>query len=42
MGIDAGGLRREFYDMIGNEMKSDQNPFFKPTDTKKIFYFFNP
>ena len=28
--------------MIGNEIKSEQNPFFKPTDSKKIFYFINP
>ena len=27
-GIDAGGLKREFYDMVGNEMKNEKNPFF--------------
>lgn len=30
-GIDAGGLRREFYDMIGSTLKDDTYKFFQPT-----------
>ncbi len=29
VGIDAGGLKREFYDLVGNEMKNPKNPFFR-------------
>ena len=41
-GIDAGGLKREFYDMIGNVFKKASNPFFKPTDSNLSEYFINP
>ena len=41
-GIDAGGLKREFYDMIGNEFKKNTNPFFKPTSIQMSEYFIDP
>lgn len=41
-GIDAGGVKREFYDMVGNEMKSERNPFFKLVNPTTMEYFFNP
>ena len=41
-GIDAGGLKREFYDMVGNEMKNEKNPFFLEVNKDRIEYFLNP
>lgn len=29
-GVDAGGLKREFYDLVGSLMKNEKYPFFKP------------
>jgi hypothetical protein len=41
-GIDAGGLKREFYDMIGNEMKNEKSPFFVMVNQNRMEYFLNP
>lgn len=41
-GIDAGGVKREFYDMIGNEMKNEKNPFFREVNKSRMEYFLNP
>lgn len=41
-GIDAGGVKREFYDMVGNEIKSERNPFFKLINPNTMEYFLNP
>jgi hypothetical protein len=35
-GIDAGGVKREFYDLVGKEMKSENNPFFKLVNKSKM------
>lgn len=40
-GIDAGGVKREFYDMVGSEMKKESNPFFKLINQTKMEYFLN-
>lgn len=29
-GIDAGGVKREFFELIGVQLKNDRYPFFKP------------
>ncbi|CAD8109738.1 unnamed protein product [Paramecium primaurelia] len=38
-GIDAGGLKREFYDMIGNTLKNDTYKFFQPVQGNLGKYF---
>ncbi|CAD8120325.1 unnamed protein product [Paramecium sonneborni] len=38
-GIDAGGLKREFYDMIGNTLKDDTYKFFQPVQGNLSKYF---
>ncbi|CAD8194397.1 unnamed protein product [Paramecium octaurelia] len=38
-GIDAGGLKREFYDMIGNTLKDDTYKFFQPVQGNLGKYF---
>lgn len=40
-GIDAGGLKREFYDMIGNTLKDETYKFFSPVPTNLSKYFLN-
>lgn len=41
-GIDAGGLKREFYDMIGNTLKDDTYKFFGPVQNNMSKYFLHP
>jgi hypothetical protein len=42
-GIDAGGLKREFYDLIGALMKNEKYPFFKPVmGRNRTCYTLNP
>ncbi|CAK91166.1 unnamed protein product (macronuclear) [Paramecium tetraurelia] len=38
-GIDAGGLKREFYDMVGNTLKDDTYKFFQPVQGNLGKYF---
>ncbi|CAK73192.1 unnamed protein product (macronuclear) [Paramecium tetraurelia] len=38
-GIDAGGLKREFYDMIGNVLKDEKFKFFSPVSSDQNKYF---
>ncbi|CAD8113504.1 unnamed protein product [Paramecium sonneborni] len=40
-GIDAGGLKREFYDMIGNTLKDENYKFFSPVLSNQSKYFLN-
>jgi len=41
-GIDAGGLKREFYDMIGSTLKDERYKFFTKVPTNPNKYFFHP
>ncbi|CAD8190646.1 unnamed protein product [Paramecium pentaurelia] len=41
-GIDAGGLKREFYDMIGNTLKDENYKFFSPVSSNQSKYFLHP
>jgi hypothetical protein len=42
-GVDAGGLKREFYDLVGALMKNEKYPFFKPVmGRNRTWYTLNP
>lgn len=42
-GVDAGGLRREFFDLVGIQLKNAKYPFFKPIIMpNKTQYMLNP
>lgn len=42
-GVDAGGLKREFYDLVGALMKNEKYPFFKPLMVRnRTCYTLNP
>lgn len=41
-GIDAGGLKREFYDMIGQTMKDDKYLLFRNVPANPNKYFLHP
>lgn len=42
-GIDAGGVKREFFDLIGAQLKNERHPFFKPImSNNRLQYMLNP
>ena len=42
MGVDAGGLKREFYDMIGSTFTNAKYGFFQAITKDRLKYILNP
>ena len=41
-GIDAGGLRREFFDLVGQTLKDENYKFFSSSSVDMDKYFWHP